>query len=60
MFETLFDRDYVQQRVGRTRSETQTIYSLRKDVNNNIMQGTGCHWNDTAPTIIETLTQMPE
>jgi len=24
------------------------------------MQGTGCHWNDTAPTIIETLTQMPE
>lgn len=48
------------QRVGRTRSETLTIYSLRKDVNNNIMQGTGCHCSDMAPTVIETLTQMPE
>jgi len=24
------------------------------------MQGTGCHCSDTAPTVIETLTQMPE
>lgn len=24
------------------------------------MQGTGCHCGDTAPTVIETLTQMPE
>jgi len=24
------------------------------------MQGTGCHCSDMAPTVIETLTQMPE